>query len=106
MGFLDFIGLGNKVSDIEEYAKKGAIIIDVRSNGEYISGHVIGSKNIPLQIIEHEVDKIKSWGKPIIVCCQSGMRSSQAKSILKKNGVDCINGGGWSSLNNKLAAIK
>lgn len=106
MGFLDFLGLGNKVSNIEEYFKNGAIIIDVRSNAEYISGHVIGSKNIPLQTIEHEIVKIKSWNKPIIVCCQSGMRSSQATTILKKNGIDCVNGGGWSSLNNKLAAIK
>lgn len=105
MGFLDFIGLGNKISDIEEYARKGAIIIDVRSNDEYRNGHVMGSKNIPLPILQHELDKIKSWNKPIIACCQSGMRSAQATSILTKNGVDCINGGGWSSLNKKLAAI-
>jgi phage shock protein E len=105
MGFLDFIGLGNKVSAIEEYAKKGAIIIDVRSHSEYVSGHVMGSKNIPLPSLSQQMDKIKSWNKPIIACCQSGMRSGQATSILKKNGIDCINGGGWSSLNNKLSAI-
>jgi len=105
MGFLDFLRLGNKVSDIEEYAKKGALIIDVRSHAEYVGGHVMGSKNMPLQTLQHEIDKIKSWNKPIIACCQSGMRSAQATSLLKKNGIDCINGGGWSSLNNKLAAI-
>lgn len=105
MGFLDFIGLGNKISAIEEYTKNGAIIIDVRSNEEYRSGHVIGSKNIPLPTLQHEIDKIKSWNKPIIACCQSGMRSAQATSILNKNGIDCINGGGWNSLNNKLSAM-
>lgn len=105
MGFLDFIGLGSKVSDIEEYAKKSAIIIDVRSHAEYANGHVMGSKNIPLQTLTHEIEKIKSWNKPIIACCQSGMRSAQATTILKKHGIDCINGGGWSSLNNKLAAM-
>lgn len=105
MGFLDFLGLGNKVSAIEEYAKNGAIILDVRSNGEYVNGHVMGSKNIPLQTLSHEISKIKSWNKPIIACCQSGMRSAQATSLLQKNGIDCINGGGWSSLNNKLSAM-
>ncbi len=105
MGFLDFLKLGNKVSAIEEYIKKGAIIIDVRSNSEYVNGHVIGSKNIPLQTLSHEIDEIKSWNKPIIACCQTGIRSSQATSILNKNGIDCINGGGWSSLNKKLSAI-
>jgi len=105
MGFLDFIGLGNKISAIEEYTKNGAIIIDVRSNEEYRSGHVMGSKNTPLPTLQHEIAKIKSWNKPIIACCQSGMRSAQATSILNKNGIDCINGGGWNSLNNKLSAI-
>lgn len=105
MGFLDFLGFGNTISKVEEYAKKGAIVIDVRSNAEYVSGHVIGSKNLPLPTLEFEVEKIKSWNKPIIACCQSGMRSAQATSLLTKNGIDCINGGGWKSLNSKLSAI-
>ena len=102
MGFLDFIGLGNKVSAIEEYTRKGAIIIDVRSTSEFSGGNIIGSKNMPLPSLSQDIDKIKSWNKPIIACCQSGMRSAQATSILKQNGIDCINGGGWNSLENKL----
>ena len=105
MGFLDFIGLGNKVSAIEEYTKKGAIIIDVRSIAEFRNGNITGSKNIPLPGLSEEITKIKSWNAPIIACCQSGMRSAQATSILKKNGIDCINGGGWSSLKSKLTSI-
>lgn len=105
MGFLDFLGFGNKVSAIEEYTKKGAIIIDVRSTGEFRGGNIAGSKNIPLPSLSQDIEKIKSWNKPIIACCQSGMRSAQATSILKKNGIDCINGGGWSSLKNKISAI-
>lgn len=105
MGFLDFLGFGNTISKVEEYAKKGAIIIDVRSNAEYVNGHVIGSKNIPLQTLQFEIDHIKSWNVPIIACCQSGMRSAQATSLLAKNGIDCINGGGWKSLNSKLSVI-
>ena len=105
MGFLDFLGIGSKVSQVQEFAKKGAIIVDVRSNAEFKSGSITGSKNIPLPAIEQEIEKIKKWNKPVIVCCQSGMRSSQAASILKKNGIECFNGGGWSSLNNKLSAM-
>jgi len=41
--------------------------------------------------------------KPIITCCASGMRSASAKSILKSNGfTEVHNGGGWSSLQNKI----
>jgi rhodanese-related sulfurtransferase len=34
--------------------------------------------------------------------CQSGGRSSMAKSILKNAGIEVYNGGGWMSLQSKL----
>jgi rhodanese-related sulfurtransferase len=102
MGLLDFLGLGNKSESIQEFVKKGAIIIDVRSPGEFAGGHIKGAKNIPLNEIGAKINEIKKLNKPVITCCASGMRSSQATSILKQNGVDAINGGGWQSLQSKL----
>lgn len=102
MGLLDFLGLGNKSESIQEFVEKGAIIIDVRSPGEFAGGHIKGSKNIPLNEISTKIDEIKNQNKPVITCCASGMRSSQATSILKQNGIDTLNGGGWQSLQSKL----
>lgn len=102
MGLLDFLGLGNKSESIQEFIEKGAVIIDVRSPGEFASGHIKGSKNIPLNEIGAKINEIKKQNKPVIACCASGMRSSQATSILKQNGIDAINGGGWQSLQSKL----
>ena len=102
MGLLDFLGLGNKSESIQEFVEKGAIIIDVRSPGEFAGGHIKGAKNIPLNEIGAKINEIKKLNKPIIACCASGMRSSQATSILKQNGVEAINGGGWQSLQSKL----
>jgi phage shock protein E len=102
MGLLDFLGLGNKSESIQEFIEKGAVIIDVRSPGEFAGGHIKGSKNIPLNEIGAKIDEIKKQNKPVIACCASGMRSSQATSILKQNGIDAINGGGWQSLQSKL----
>ena len=102
MGLLDFLGLGNKSESIQEFLEKGAVIIDVRSPGEFSGGHIKGSKNIPLNEIGAKINEIKKLNKPVIACCASGMRSSQATSILKQNGIDAINGGGWQSLQSKL----
>jgi rhodanese-related sulfurtransferase len=102
MGILDFLGFGNKVGDIQEYVTKGAIILDVRTKEEFAEGHIKGSKNIALQVLNSNIATIKKWNKPVIACCRSGMRSAQATSILKQNGIDCINGGGWESLESKL----
>ncbi|WNH09177.1 rhodanese-like domain-containing protein [Thalassobellus suaedae] len=84
------------------FKKRGAIIIDVRTKAEYSQGAISGSKNIPLQNINSKIQEIKKLNKPVITCCASGMRSGSAAAILKSNGIESMNGGGWSSLNNKL----
>ncbi|MEP0369063.1 MAG: rhodanese-like domain-containing protein [Cyclobacteriaceae bacterium] len=98
MGILSnlFGGGNNKVA---ESLASGAMVIDVRTPGEFQGGHVDGSKNIPLQTIENNLSKIKNFNKPIVLCCASGMRSGQATTFLQRNGVDCVNGGGWMKVN-------
>ncbi len=96
------LGLGGKTESVKEFIDKGAVIIDVRTSGEFQGGHIKGSKNIPLNTIGNQIESIKKMNKPVITCCASGMRSAQATSILKSNGIDAINGGGWSSLKSKL----
>jgi phage shock protein E len=99
----NILGLGPKVN-YAELAKQGAVILDVRSKGEYQGGHIKGSINIPLDTLSIKLKTLKK-DKPIITCCASGMRSASAKSILKSNGFsEVYNGGGWSSLQNKLNA--
>ena len=102
MGLLSMLGLGGKSESVKEFMDKGAVIIDVRTVGEFREGHIKNSKNIPLDNIFSKVNEIKRLEKPVIVCCRSGMRSAQAASILKNNGIDVMNGGGWQSLENKL----
>lgn len=102
MGLLSMLGFGGKLESVKEYMNKGAVIIDVRTVGEFQSGHIKGAKNIPLDNIFSKVNEIKRMEKPVIVCCRSGMRSAQAESILKNSGIDVMNGGGWQSLENKL----
>ncbi|MGE0567381.1 MAG: rhodanese-like domain-containing protein [Bacteroidia bacterium] len=95
------LGFGPAV-DYKALMQNGAQIIDVRTKGEYQSGHIKGSVNIPLNELPNKLNKIKK-DKAVITCCASGMRSASAKSILASNGFKEVhNGGGWSSLNNKL----
>jgi rhodanese-related sulfurtransferase len=94
-------GFGPKV-DYAELVKQGAVILDVRSKVEFQGGHIKGSINISVDSLNSNINKLKK-DKPIITCCASGMRSANAKNILKSNGfTEVHNGGGWSSLQNKL----
>ena len=85
-------------TDFQSLSKNGAIIIDVRTQSEYNSGHIKGSLNIPVNTIVSRIDEIKKKNKPIITCCRSGARSGMAANILKKQGIECYNGGPWDRL--------
>ena len=101
MGLLNFL-FGNKGNKIKDFTDRDAVILDVRSKAEYDSGAIPGSKHIPLQQVASKIAVIKKWNKPVICCCASGMRSGSASAILKSNGVESMNGGGWASLYKKL----
>ena len=89
-------------ADVAKIVKEGALIVDVRSRGEYQAGHIYGSKNIPLDIIKKEVPGLKKLNKPVITVCRSGNRSAVAKSILSSAGIEVYNGGAWTSLKRQI----
>lgn len=89
-------------TDYKLLVGSGAVIIDVRSPQEFDGGHIKGSKNIPVNMIQREVASIKKMGKPIITVCQSGARSGMAKGILKAAGIEVYNGGSWFGLRSKI----
>jgi phage shock protein E len=96
-------GINRNPVDFSILVQQGATILDVRSKGEYAGGHIKGAINISLNELHQSLSQLKDKNKPIITCCASGMRSASAKSILKSNGYTQVyNGGGWSSLQNKL----
>lgn len=98
----NLFGLGPKVN-YAELMKNGAVILDVRSKGEYAGGHIKGSINIPVDSVNNNTNRFTDKSKPIITCCASGMRSGTAKRILTSKGyTQVFNGGSWISLQNKL----
>lgn len=100
--FKNLLGLGPK-TDYKALVEQGAEIIDVRTKGEFTSGNIKGSKNIPLNSITTQLKQLKDKDKTYLLCCASGMRSGSAKSILKSNGYSNVfNAGSWQSLKSKL----
>lgn len=79
-------------------SKKDKQYIDVRTPVEFKGNHVKGFKNIPLNELPKRMNEL-SKDKEILVICQSGMRSSKASQLLKKNGFTAITNirGGMSS---------
>lgn len=82
---------------LPELLNAGAIIIDVRSVGEFSGGHNPNSQNIPLDQLNSKSSKLDKE-KTYILCCASGTRSGMALGIMKKNGFkSVVNGGPWTN---------
>jgi len=85
--------------------QKKAFLVDVRTPSEFASGSVPGAVNIPLDRVEQSLGRFKVQGL-VVVFCRSGVRSSQAKDILVRNGFkDVINGGSWEKVRDAKAAL-
>ena len=90
-------------TELKEVLTDNSYLVDVRTPSEFASGSVKGAVNIPLDKISGQVSKFKGK-KNIVVFCRSGNRSSQAKSILEKNGFkNVVNGGTWQNVNSLIS---
>lgn len=91
--------VGSKLSGIEQadtlkatrLYNDDALILDVREDKEFASGHIPKAKHIPLGKLASRMQELeKHKDKPILVTCRSGQRSARACSMLKKAGFETI----------------
>ena len=62
-----------------------AQFIDVRTPEEYAAGHAARTRNIPLDTLATNLDRLEK-NEPVYLICKSGRRSMQAAQILVDNG--------------------
>jgi rhodanese-related sulfurtransferase len=66
-----------------------AVVLDVRSDGEFRQGHIINAINVPesqLASKAAELDKYKS--RAVITVCRTGQASAKASAALKQLGFE------------------
>ena len=66
-----------------------ALVIDVRTAGEYAEGHILNAINIPLRTLGENLDKIPT-DKQVFIYCKSGWRAGLATSSLRLAGYDNV----------------
>lgn len=79
---------GVKRLDAVDYMKlRGSdhVLVDVRTDAEWASGHAPKAMHIPLGDIARRMQEIPG-DKPVVVVCASGNRSAMAASALAKRG--------------------
>jgi rhodanese-related sulfurtransferase len=105
---------GNRIRGVKEVNSaealqlinhKNALVLDVREESEYKSGHLLNSKWIPLGKLVSRAGELERYREqPIVVVCRSGNRSASACASLGKQGFTQaynLSGGvmGWQKSN-------
>ncbi len=77
------------------------VVVDVRSPTEFAAGHLINSRNVPLEQIGTDAAKLPG-NRPLLLVCASGARSGRAVAKLRSAGRDDVfnlTGGlqGWTA---------
>lgn len=69
-----------------------ALLLDVRSEEEYITGHAVDAILFPLDEISDIAadDIIPSFDAPLLIYCRSGRRSAEAARLLEDYGYETI----------------
>lgn len=103
MGLFDFLRTVDINEAVKEYlSTPRAILLDVRSPGEYREGHIPGSVNVPLSTLDEIEEVVSDPDTPLFVYCYSGSRSRQAVQLLEQKGyINVKNAGGISTYKGK-----
>ncbi len=64
------------------------LLLDVRTPGEFETGHIVGSVNIPLDELGEFCPRVAGLDRDVVVICQSGSRANTAQSKLAETGCD------------------
>lgn len=80
---------------VEEKIKAGALVVDVRTEDEFMDEAYPGAINIPVGALQSRMKELEPKDRPIVLYCASGARSALAARVLKAAGwTDVINAGG------------
>ncbi len=97
------------VAQLDEalHREQPPVVVDVRNTGELITGTIPGALNIPLAELPRRLEEIPG-GRPVVVHCAGGYRSSVGASLLRKAGRDDVSdllGGftAWAAANRQPA---
>lgn len=74
----------------KELIGQGALLIDVREQVEWISGHAPEASHVPLGYVLEAIPNLPRDEK-VVVICRSGNRSMHAVMAMREAGIDAVN---------------
>ena len=84
--------------EVAEAQNAGAVVVDVRTPGEFAAGAIPGAINIPVDELRDRLDEIPAGDAPLVLHCGVGIRSHAALAALRASGRTLLNlDGGYTT---------
>ncbi len=84
---------------VEEKIKAGALVVDVRTEDEFMDGAYPKAINIPVGELQFRMNELEPKTRSLVLYCASGSRSALGAKILKASGwTDVVNAGGLDDM--------
>lgn len=77
-------------AEARQLVKDGALLLDVRTEEEFVDGHIEGARNVPVAGLRAAMAQLPR-DRPLVVYCAVGSRSAMAAEILHTAGYDVRN---------------
>ena len=85
-----------QLNAMQEAVANGALLLDVRSPGEFSGQHLKGAVNIPVGELQSRLAEVGDKSRTVVVYCASGMRSKAAMGTLQAAGFEDVHDlGSW-----------
>ncbi len=69
-----------------------ALVVDIRNHEQFLNGHIINAKNVPLTEIDQHMKKLSknSAGRVVIICGEVASTGARAAGLMKKAGIEKV----------------
>ena len=85
-----------QITAMQEAVANGALLLDVRSPGEFSGQHLEGAVNIPVGELQSRLGELGDTSQTVVVYCASGVRSKAAAQVLQAGGFTGVHDlGSW-----------
>lgn len=71
---------------LTQQVNQGALLVDLRTQEEFASGHIVGAKNIPFDTLDKQINRLGDKDNNIVFYCNAGLQSSKIVTKLRKDG--------------------
>lgn len=80
-------------SDAVRLINNDAAVIDLRSSEAFARGHIVNSRNVPMDELDARMNKLAALkSKPVLAVCEAGVTSTKAVDTLRKSGFESVYG--------------